>query len=97
MANGIPIHPEDRFLLGMSKRSLFYLDLALPFGLRSAPFIFNQFAEGWHGILQNNYTVRFLLHYLDNFLMASAPNSSECGRYLHTILSVAYPTGLRKD
>ena len=37
----IPVHPDDRFLLGMRWRDQFYIDLALPFGLRSAPFIFN--------------------------------------------------------
>ena len=41
----IPIHPEDRPLLGISWNDNIYVDLALPFGLRSAPFIFNQFAS----------------------------------------------------
>ena len=46
---------------------------ALPFGLRSAPFIFNQFAEGWHWTLQHNHGVHFLLHYLDNFQLLVPP------------------------
>ena len=33
----IAIHPSDRFLLGMKWHRKFYVDLALPFGLRSAP------------------------------------------------------------
>ena len=37
----IAIHPSDTFLLGMKWRSKFYVDLALPFSLRFAPFIFN--------------------------------------------------------
>lgn len=37
----VPIHPEDRFLLGMRWRDQFYVDLVLPFGLRSAPFLFD--------------------------------------------------------
>lgn len=37
----IAIHPSDRFLLGMKRRSKFYFDLVLPFSLRSAPHIFN--------------------------------------------------------
>ena len=37
----IAIHPDERFLLGMKWRGQFYVDLALPNGRRSAPFIFN--------------------------------------------------------
>ena len=33
----IPIHPDDRFLLGMKWRDKFFVDLVLSFGLRSAP------------------------------------------------------------
>ncbi len=32
----IPVHPEDRLLLGMHWRDRLYIDAALPFGLRSA-------------------------------------------------------------
>ena len=90
----IPIHPEDRPLLGMSWNNNFYVDLALPFGLRSAPFIFNQFAEGWHWILQHNHDIRFLIHYLDDFLTAGAPDSHECQRHLDTIKGVASNLGI---
>ena len=62
--------------------------------LRSAPFIFNQFAEGWHWILQHNHGVRFLLHYLDDFLTAGAPASSECQRNLHVIEAPASLLGI---
>ena len=36
----IPLHPSDRFLLGMKWRESYYVDLTLPFGLRSAPLHF---------------------------------------------------------
>lgn len=90
----VPIHIENRRLLGMEWKGHFYIDLALPFGLRSAPFIFNQFAEGWHWILTHNYSVRFLLHYLDDFLTAGAPSSDECRRNLETIQAVARTLGV---
>ena len=35
----MPVHPFHRVLLGMKWRGQFYVDLGLPFGLRSAPFI----------------------------------------------------------
>ena len=42
----IPIHPEDRSLLGMLWEGALYVDTALPFGLRSAPKVFTAVADG---------------------------------------------------
>jgi hypothetical protein len=36
--------------------------------LRTAPFIFNLFAEGFHWILQSYLNWEFLAHYLDDFI-----------------------------
>ena len=41
----IPVHPDDRWLLGKAWQDQLYVDVALPFGLRSAPAIFNAVAE----------------------------------------------------
>jgi len=41
----IAMHTDDRFFLGMKWRGKYLVDLALPFGLRSAPFIFNSVAD----------------------------------------------------
>jgi len=41
----IPVHPEDRPLLGMRWKGNYYLDTVLPFGLRSAPLIFTAVAD----------------------------------------------------
>ena len=62
----ISIHPDDRQLLGMFWRDNFYVDLTLPFGLRSAPFIFDSVASMVEWILRTNYHIRFLFHYLDD-------------------------------
>ena len=43
--HNLAVHPTDRYLIGMKWRSMFYVDLALPFGLRSAPYIFNSVAD----------------------------------------------------
>ena len=45
----IPVHPDDCFLLGMRWRGQFYVDLLLPFGFRSEPFIFNSMAVWLNG------------------------------------------------
>ena len=44
----VPIDPKDWDLLSMKWQGNFYLDTCLPFGLRSAPYLFNQFAEALH-------------------------------------------------
>ena len=50
----IPVHPSDRHLLGMFWRDCYYIHLTLPFGLRSAPAIFNTVADSFHCYLVNN-------------------------------------------
>ena len=42
----------------MKWRDHFYVDLALPFSLRSAPFIFNNVAVMLECILRNNYGIQ---------------------------------------
>ena len=78
----IPVHPADRNLLGMKWKGKYYVDLALPFGLRSAPFIFNAVASMLEWILTNNYQVTNMVHYLDDFIMAGPPNSVVCAANL---------------
>ena len=41
----VPVHPADRLLLGMSWKGQVYIDIVLPFGLRSAPLIFTAVAD----------------------------------------------------
>lgn len=41
----VPVHPSDRPLLGMRWEGREYIASALPFGLRSAPKIFNLLAQ----------------------------------------------------
>ena len=41
----VPVQRQDWELLGMKWKEAYYIDTCLPFGLRSAPYLFNQFAE----------------------------------------------------
>ena len=41
----VPVHPDDRWFLGMVWEDMLYVDTVLPFGLRSALAIFNALAE----------------------------------------------------
>ena len=80
----VPVHLDDRFLLGMQWRGNFFIDLALPFGLRSAPYIFSAVADLLEWILRRNYHVAFLKHYLDEFHTLGPPDSPQCEQNLAT-------------
>ena len=90
----IAVHPSDRYLLGIKWRGKYYVDLVLPFGLRSAPYIFNSVAALVEWILINNYSIPDLVHYLDDFILAGAPGSGQCAHHLQTALAVCKSLGL---
>ena len=56
--------------------------------MRSAPLLFNQLADAIHWILQQQYGVRHLLHYLDDFFTAGPANSNVCHQNLSQMLSL---------
>lgn len=65
----IPVHPDDYELLGMCWKGKYYYDKVLPFGLRSAPYIFNQLSDALEWILKNKCLISFVCHILDDFLI----------------------------
>lgn len=89
----IPVRQEDRELLGIHWRNKFYIDRCLPFGLRSAPFLFNKFAHALEWMLHNNYSISKILHYLDDFLLVGSPRSDECLQALATMLELCKKLG----
>lgn len=88
----VPIHPEDRWLMGMSWDGALYIDSTLPFGLRSAPKIFTALADAAEWIIKQAGT-GFVIHYLDDFLVTGAPSTSECSIALRTMLDVFHRLG----
>ncbi len=73
----VPVHPEDRWLLGMRWQGNTYVDKVLPFGLRSAPKIYSAVADGLLWILRAQDDVNSI-HYLDDFLLFGAPDTPQC-------------------
>ena len=75
----VPVHPQDRPLLGLHWDDMILADAALPFGLRSAPKLFSELADGLIWILHNQ-GINHALHYLDDFLLptASTPSRPHC-------------------
>ena len=89
----VPFRCQDWELLGMKWKEAYYVDTCLPFGLRSAPYLFNQFAEALQWILQHNYGLQWLIHYLDDYLMVGTPDSHSCGEHLQCFLRVCMHLG----
>ena len=73
-----PVSPSDWDLLGMHWQGKFYVDLCLPFGLRSSPFLFNRLADAFEWILKHNYAISALMHYLDDYFTVGLPSSPLC-------------------
>lgn len=90
----VPVHSDDRYLLGMKWRGKYFIDMALPFGLRSAPFIFSSIADMLEWILKHNYNVNFLLHYLDDFHTLGPPNSPVCQNNIATCVKLFKEWGI---
>jgi len=69
----IQVSPYDSPLLGFHWQNRCYAERFRPFGLRTAPYLFNLFAEVIHWILEDqlrkhNIPAR-IIHYLDDFLI----------------------------
>ena len=90
----LPIHPDDRPLLGMKWRDWVWIDTTLPFGLRSAPKIFNVMADCLQWILENKGSCK-VIHYLDDFLFMGEPGSQQCGESLQLALNTCQRLGVR--
>ncbi len=71
----IPVCPEDWHLLGFTWAGKFYYNLVVCFGLCSAPYIFNLFAEALHWIIQHHIPAH-IQHYLNDFLGIFSPEHS---------------------
>ena len=64
----VPIHPGDRWLLGLEWEGSRFVDTTLPFGLRSAPKIFNAIADAAQ-FISTYEGIHYMTHYLDDFLI----------------------------
>lgn len=83
----VPIHPQDRQLLGMQWEDKLFVDKTMPFGMRSAPKIFSALADTLEWVLLQR-GVSISLHYLDDFLTLGAPGTRECQRNLRILQEV---------
>ena len=81
-------------MLAMKWNNQVCIDTRLPFGLRSAPKLFNILADLLSWILESK-GVSPILHYLDDFLTMGPPSSTTCEENLNIINEVFSYLGLR--
>jgi len=100
----IPVAVHQRWLLGFQWNGHFYRECCLPFGLSTAPFLFNLFAEGLHWILQSWLQWCHLEHFLDDFIyivpenQASLPQLRKINAEYNTVTDVlGVPRNDKKD
>ena len=89
----VPVHPADRWLLGMQWEGQQLVDGALPFGLRSAPKIFTALADALQWIMEQE-GVTMVIHYLDDFLFLGPPLSQTCAKNLNLALTICSRLGV---
>ena len=68
--------PDDLTLLGMMWKAQLYVDKVLPFGLRSAPKIFNTLADALAFMIRER-GVDWLEHYLDDYVLGGPAGHGE--------------------
>lgn len=66
----LPVHPDDRHLLGFIFKSKFYFDKCLAFGLASSCKIFERFSAAIQWIAMQRLAIPRVTHLLDDFLFA---------------------------
>ena len=82
----IVVRPADWDLLGstwkINSNKVYFVDTVLPFGLKSAPKLFNLFADALEYSMKKQ-GCSIVTHYLDDFFTCGPRNSSICGTNLN--------------
>lgn len=93
----IPICSEDSPLLGFHRENRYYSERFLPFGLRTAPYIFNLYAEKFHWILAEDLNRAGdcveIVYYLDDFFMI-VPSGQNLAGYSKRLQTLCEAVGL---
>ena len=81
----IPVRPDQWALLGFCWEGLFYYQVCLPFGARSSPRIFNDFATCLRLMFQDQTSDVYIRNYLDDFF-GIGPKGSDSADAAYTRL-----------
>ena len=77
----------------MTWENSLYVDTVLPFGLRSAPKIFNAIADALEWVAKS-CGVSFLEHFLDDYITLGAPGTLECDQNLTLLVNLCHTLNL---
>ena len=89
----IPVHPQDRWLLGMEWQQKLYIDTVLPFGLRSAPKIFCAISDALEWVLHKQQ-VSCTVKYIDDFLLIGQAGTSQCQQNVKRMIKTCEELGI---
>ena len=62
----------------MEWEGLYFFDIVLPFGLRSASSLFDEFSSALEWIILTKVNIPKVIHILDDFFFATFPPRSKC-------------------
>ena len=97
----IVVRPQDWDLLGSTlevidptgeKTLQYFVDLVLPFGMRSSPKKFCEFADCLRYMMENN-GVSDVDNYVDDFFTCGPPGTNQCDDNLNTMLGTCKEAG----
>ncbi len=91
-----PVHPRDRWLLGMKWRGETLVDGTLPFGLRSAPLLFTALRDAIQWIAGKK-GAEWLRHNVDDFVMVGRGGTGECTRAMAALKETCHILGMPLD
>ena len=89
----LPVHSADHHLLAMEWNWGIYIDTCLPFGLRSAPKLFNILTNLFSWLLDQQGASP-TIHYLDDFLMMGPAGDPTCFKNLNKMMDIAEYLGI---
>jgi hypothetical protein len=99
--NHVLVRPEDWDLLGLTWDNVltngdvhtdYYVSMVLPFGLRSAPKLFSEFALATKLIMYRN-GVTYADNYLDDYITAGPADTNVCAHNLAVMLNTCSDVG----
>jgi len=92
----VPVHPRDRWLLGMEWEGVTYVDGTLPFGLRSAPLLFTAVGDAIEWAVTKR-CAGWIRHYIDDFVTVGGKGTDECQRTMAVFKETCQRLGLPLD
>ena len=90
----LPVRADQWPMLGYKWDGNYYVDMVLPFGLRSSASIFNRFADLVRWIIINKYDTENLVNYSDDYLLICSKIFRLAKQQLSVVLTAFHDLGI---